>query len=175
MNNKGFTIIEMLVVIGVLGMLMTITMVFYGRAGERQITLFREQARVLNAVSRAKFLSIQTFVQRGEKIPCGYGIHFEEPKTFILFRDDSENCATADHKYSEVDSGKCDGECVEKSVLDNAVMFDSLKISDIVFIPPNPVVVITPEEDQAEIIIKTIDDKGRVSIKVNNFGQITTQ
>jgi prepilin-type N-terminal cleavage/methylation domain-containing protein len=168
MMNKGFTVIEMLVVISVIGLLLTTTMVFYGRAGERQIVLFREQAKILNILSRAKFLSIQTF-GKTEPIPCGYGVHFEEPQSVILFRDDAENCVQSDNRYSG------DTEKVESFILDRAAIFEPLPLSDVVFIPPNPRVVMTPEQDQAEIIIKTIDDKGRVSIKINNFGQISTQ
>lgn len=166
--NKGFTVIEMLVVISVIGLLLTTTMVFYGRTGERQIVLFREQTKILNILSRAKFLSVQTFGKM-EPVPCGYGVHFEEPQSVILFRDDAENCAQADNRYS------ADAEKVESFILDRAVVFESLPLSDVIFIPPNPTVVLTPEQDQATIVIKTTDDKAKVSIKINNFGQISTQ
>jgi prepilin-type N-terminal cleavage/methylation domain-containing protein len=168
MMNKGFTVIEMLVVISVVGLLLTTTMIFYGRAGERQIVLFREQAKILNILSRAKFLSIQTFGKM-EPVPCGYGVHFEEPQSVILFRDDAENCSQADRRYSG------EAEKVESFILDRAVIFEPLPLSDVVFIPPNPRVVMTPEQDQATLTIKTTDDKGRLSIKINNFGQISTQ
>lgn len=168
MGKDGFTIIEMLVVISVIGLLLTTTMVFYGRTGERQIVLFREQTKILNILSRAKFLSVQSF-GKTEPVPCGYGVHFEEPQSIILFKDDAEDCAQADSRYSG------DAEKVESFILDRAVVFESLPLSDVVFIPPNPTVVLNPEQDQATIVIKTTDGKGRVNIKINNFGQISTQ
>ncbi|MEK7193913.1 MAG: type II secretion system protein [Patescibacteria group bacterium] len=167
-KKSAFTVIEMLVVISVIGLLLTTTMVFYGRTGERQIVLFREQTKILNILSRAKFLSVQTFGKTGP-VPCGYGVHFEEPQSVILFHDDAEDCAQADRRYSG------DAEKVESFILDRAVVFESLPLSDVIFIPPNPTVVLTPEQDQATIVIKTTDDKGKVNIKINNFGQISTQ
>ena len=77
--NKGFTTIEMLVVIGVMALMSSVLMV-YGRTGERQINLFKEQARIISALSRAKYLSVSTFGKTD--VPCGYGVHFEAPRTF---------------------------------------------------------------------------------------------
>lgn len=163
--SKGFTTIEMLVVIGVMALMSSVLMV-YGRAGERQITLFKEQARIISALSRAKYLSIATFGKTG--VPCGYGVHFEAPRTFLIFKDlPSGDCSLADKKYSGAD------EIFEFFNLDSAVTFDQLTLSDVIFIPPSPSVVITPNQDQAAIIIKIINIESLAAIKINSAGQIS--
>lgn len=164
--NKGFTTIEMLVVIGVMALMSSVLMV-YGRTGERQINLFKEQARIISALSRAKYLSIATFGKTD--VPCGYGIHFEAPRTFLIFKDlaVSGDCSLADKKYSGA------GEIFESFELDSVIVFDQLTLSDIVFIPPSPSVVITPNQDQAVIIIKIINIESSAAIKINSAGQIS--
>ncbi len=161
----GFTIIEMLVIIGILSLL-SATLILYNRTGERQIILFKEQARVISIISRAKSFSIATFGQPG--VPCGYGVHFSAPRTFILFKDLAEDCQVTDKKYSD------SAEMVQSLELDSAVTFDNLTLTDIIFIPPDPSVFITPPQDQATIVIKTIDGASSAIIKVNNGGQIST-
>ncbi|MEK9168335.1 MAG: prepilin-type N-terminal cleavage/methylation domain-containing protein [Patescibacteria group bacterium] len=163
--NKGFTTIEMLVVIGVMALMSSVLMV-YGRTGERQINLFKEQARIISALSRAKYLSVSTFGKTD--VPCGYGVHFEAPRTFLIFKDlPSGNCSLADKKYSGA------GEIFESFGLDSVITFDQLTLSDIVFTPPGPSVVITPDQDQAAIIIKIINIESSAAIKINSAGQIS--
>ncbi|MBT9171371.1 MAG: hypothetical protein DDT18_01745 [Actinobacteria bacterium] len=163
---SAFTTIEMLVVIGVMALLSSILIV-YGRAGERQIILFKEQARIISALSRAKYLSVTTFGRT--EIPCGYGVHFEAPRTFIIFKDlaVSGGCSASDKKYSGV------SEIFESFNLDSAVVFGRLTLSDIVFIPPSPSVIITPNQDQATIVIKVVNIESSAAIKINSAGQIS--
>ncbi len=165
-NSWGFTIIEMLVVIAVLSLIST-SLLLYSRTGERQIILFREQSRIVGALSRAKSLSIATFGQVG--VPCGYGVHFETPKIFLIFKDLSSDCSAVDKVYSGTD------ELLESFELDQAVSFGNLTLTDIVFIPPDPKIVITPEQDESMINIKTISGNSSSTIKVTSAGQITTQ
>ena len=164
--NKGFTTIEMLVVIGIMALMSSVLMV-YGRTGERQIILFKEQARIISALSRVKYLTVATFGKTD--VPCGYGVHFEAPKIFLIFKDlaVSGDCSLSDKKYSGAD------EIFESFNLDSAVTFDQLTLSDIVFIPPNPSVVITPDQEQATIIVKVVNIESSAAIKINNAGQIS--
>ncbi len=155
-----------MVIIGILSLL-SATLILYSRTGERQINLFREQARVISVLSRAKSLSIATFGQTG--VPCGYGIHFEAPSTFLIFKDLAADCKASDRKYSGV------SEIHESFKLDSTVIFDSLNLSDIIFIPPDPRVIISPPQDEATIVIKTIDRSKSIIIKVTTAGQISTE
>lgn len=164
--STGFTIIEMLVVIAILSLIST-SLLLYSRTGERQIILFREQSRIVGTLSRAKSLSIATLGQVG--VPCSYGVHFETPKKFSIFKDLASDCNAADKVYSGID------ELLESFELDQAVNFGNLTLTDIVFIPPDPRIVITPEQDEAVINIKTISGNTSSTIKVTSAGQITTQ
>ncbi len=164
--DKGFTLIEVLVVVGILALL-SATLIIYSHTGERQIILFKEQARIVSTISQAKSLSIATFGQ--VNVPCGYGVHFSPPKNFLIFEDLANDCQDADKRWSG------ENETFESFQLDPAVVFENLSLTDIVFIPPNPSVVITPPQDQSTIIIKTVDGNSSTTIKVNNAGQISAQ
>ncbi len=175
MNNKnkikrflsltGFTMVEMLVILGILTVISS-TLIANIHIGERQIVLFREQAKVISALSKAKSSSVSTF--GGAGVPCGFGVYFEAPRTFIIFKDLAVNCQAADRKYSG------ETEIYESFQLDSGVAFDNLSLSDIVFIPPNPLVVITPLQDQATIIIKIVGGESSATVKINSGGQIST-
>ncbi len=164
--KRGFTTIELLVVISILSLLSAI-LIAYSRTGERQIILFREGAKVKEIISRAKFLSLAIYGE--SEVPCGYGVHFETSGSFIIFKDLAVNCASSDRRYS----GSV--EAYESFKLDPAILFDSLTLSDVVFIPPNPTVVITPVKDEAVVILKTIDGEGSIKITITSAGQISTE
>jgi hypothetical protein len=163
-SKRGFTIVEMLVIFAV-SVFLTSLLILYSRTGERQIILLREQAKIVNTVLRAKALAVQTFNQAADI--CGYGVHFEQ-KSFILFRDAAKDCSASDNRYSG------SGEDFQKFDLDPALKIQS-PISDILFIPPDPRVLLIPDQTEAVLTIAAEDEKSALKIKVNNAGQITTQ
>ena len=163
---RGFTIIEIVVILGIIALL-TSSLILYSRSGERQVILFREQSRIISALSRAKSLALATFGQ--PDVPCGYGVHFEARRTFLIFKDLSFDCATSDHRYS---GGE---EVVESFELSPVISFDALPITDVVFIPPDPTVILTPDQEQAIIFLKTTDGRGSAFIKLTSAGQISTR
>lgn len=165
-NEKGFTLVEILVVMAIIAVV-SASLILYSRTGERQIILFRDQAGIIAALSRAKSLSVATFGQAG--VPCGYGVHFEAPRKFLLFKDLASDCSAADHVYSGPN------ELFGSFELNQSLNFGNLTLTDIVFIPPNPKVVITPLGDEAIINIKTVDGGSSSTIKVTSAGQISTQ
>ena len=120
MKKNGFTLIELLVVIGILALLSSILIV-YSHTGEEYILFFREQARVVSAVFRAKNLSVSSYGGGS----CGYGIHFARSDEIIIFN----NLPV---------SGSCEedgpNEEIEKVILDSKV--EITDFPDILFIPP---------------------------------------
>jgi hypothetical protein len=174
--NKGFTTIEMLVIIGVLSLL-SATLLTYSRTGERQIVLVQEQARIIGWLYRAKSFAVATFGKN--EVPCGYGVHFEAPNTVIIFKEISPSsnpdCLDIDFVYSPSLGEKVEEFKINPNVklVDSDV--DGLK--DILFIPPDPIVVLDNNLLKTEALIKieTVDGKGERLIKVNNGGQITSQ
>lgn len=165
-DRGGFTLVELLVVIAVLTVLSAV-LIQYSRTGERQLVLFREQSKLVAALSQTKSLALTTFNQ--PDVPCGYGMHFSAPRSYILFRDDAADCASADGVYSGA------SEDVTVNELDLNVRFSSLPISDILFIPPDPRIIMTPAQSEATIILETIDGAASVVVRVNTAGQVTTQ
>lgn len=172
MDNKGFSITELLVVFAIISILSG-GMILYNRATERQIILFKEQIKIFSAIQKAKSLALGTF--SAEQAPCGYGVHFSESNSLIIFREISpsgnESCLDTDAVYTSSD------EVFEEISLDKVVKFSVLELNDIIFIPPDPTVIIDNDvfKDEALIKIKTSDNKGEKIIKVTNAGQITAQ
>ncbi|MFA5083926.1 MAG: prepilin-type N-terminal cleavage/methylation domain-containing protein [Candidatus Paceibacterota bacterium] len=169
MNNKGFTVIEMLVVISVM-VLLTSLLILYSRTGESQIILFRDQARLIAALNRAKFLSTQLY--SAPESPCGFGVYFSQAEnSFLIFRDSAANCSTSDNIYSGAD------ELFENYQLSPQVKFGDLTLTNIIFIPPDPETLIDNDPNKIEgiITLQNLNGSASLNVKVNNAGQITTQ
>ncbi|MDP3052941.1 MAG: prepilin-type N-terminal cleavage/methylation domain-containing protein [bacterium] len=169
MDNKGFTIIEMLVVISIM-VLLTSLLILYSRTGENQIILFRDQARLIAALNRAKSLSAQLF--SAPEPPCSFGVHFSQAENnFLIFRDLAADCQNSDNIYTGA------GELFEKYQLSPQVKFGDLTLTNIVFIPPDPKTLIDndPDKIEATITLQNLNGNASLKVKVNNAGQITTQ
>lgn len=161
--KRGFTLIEMMIVITISAVLMAMVL-FYGRGGEKQIILLTEQAKLVNTILRSKSLAVQTFNQ--PRRPCGYGVHFV-PNGYVLFKDLAEDCAMSDKKYSGPD------EEVENITLNKVVKFLPPPLLDILFIPPDPTVILIPPQSEAVLTIATLDETSSLKVKVTEAGQVT--
>ena len=173
--EKGFTLIELLIVSAIIALL-SAGLVFYSRGGERQIILLKEQNKIISSVVKAKFLALATFGDNSS--PCGYGVHFETPNKIIIFKEipaevDDTGCFSIDGVYTAANPN----EKQEEFLLDKTVKFGELQLGDIIFIPPDPLVVIDGNLLKTEALIKieTVDGKSVKIIKITNSGQITTQ
>lgn len=171
---SGFTLLELLMTMSIM-VFIAATLVIYSHIGEKQITLFKEQARVLNTLARARNLGITSFIKSDSSgpLPCGYGVHFEMPGTMVIFQDTATDpeCVLADHIYLGDESEK-----FESIVLSTDVSFDFLSLSDVVFVPPQPLVFITPQQDDALITLTTGgNDPVMASVKVSTANQISVQ
>lgn len=167
-SGAGFTLIEMLVVISIMTLLSSL-LILYSRTGENQIILFREQARVISILNRAKSLSVQIF--NAPEPPCAFGVHFSQAEnSFLVFRDLAADCHSSDNIYSGGDN------FFEKYKLDSQIKFGKVTLMDVVFIPPNPKTLIDndPNKNEASIILETLDAGASLKVKINNAGQITT-
>src|SRR3989344_5203230 len=132
-DRRGFTFIELLTVTVMIVVLSAIFLV-YGRVGESQLVLFKEQSRLISMIYRVKSLSVETYAD--PTIPCGYGILLAPPSQYRLFKDQAVNCSTANHSY-DVGDALLFGE--ELYTLDPRITFSvSPSVTDIVFTPPDP-------------------------------------
>lgn len=87
MNKKGFTLIEMLVVLAITALLSGLAIV-YTHVGQNQISLSIEESKVAQLILQAKELSIATYSTNSAT--CAYGVHFDlASSTYSLFEYNS--------------------------------------------------------------------------------------
>lgn len=167
LRQHGFTMVEILIVIGVLVVLSTLLLV-YGRVGESQIVLFKEQAQLLSVIYRAKALSIETFSDPSP--PCGFGVHFDLPGSYIIWADvpiPPLDCKDPNKSYVEgVDK------IHEHFKMDLRITFESLP-PDILFTPPNPKVWFSPPTLDDVVINLAAPNAAILGVTINSAGQIT--
>ena len=173
-KKRGFTIIEILVVFGIMVMLSGV-LILYSNSSKNLIALFREQAKVISIISKAKSFALQTYIENGSA--CGYGTHIDlEKNTIIFFRDLAEKCADSDNVYTPDANSS---EIMEQIALSDQVRLKSSTATDVLFIPPDPRVVITQGQDSSldkmDIILETADGNTQAKIRLNSSGQITVQ
>lgn len=176
MKQKGFTLIEVLVVLTVMSFLSGI-LIIYSRGGEQQVISFKEQARLVSGILRAKSLAIQTF-QTQEKV-CGYGIHFETSpyNKYVIFReikgvDPNNPCGANNRRYDL-------GEEFEPAVNlgDSGIKLDQATIGDVFFLPPDPKIYFDglPASGEAKITLMTGDGASSAVVLIGPGGQVSTQ
>ena len=171
-GDKAFTMLELLVVMGTIIVLSSFV-ITYSRTGERQIILFKEQTSLVSLLIKARSLSFGTFGEAD--VPCNYGVNFNQSGSVILFKEYSPSndpkCLDIDRVYSSGD------EKLEEFNLDSTVEFSELGLTNVIFIPPSPKVIIDNDENKFEALIKikTISEPNEKIIKITNAGQITTQ
>lgn len=173
MMNKGFTVIEMLITIGVLTILSGI-LILYSHSGESTSVLLREAAKITNDIDQAKNLAITTATfttSDGQQIhPCGYGVYFDQPANqYIIFADLSQDCQASSHLRDS--SGNGDAQTI---TLTKPLTFKSLDINQVFFLPPDPTVYFQPPAASEVQIILEAPNGANIGIKMNTNGQIST-
>lgn len=173
MKRGGFTILEMLVVIGITVLLSSLA-ISYNRSSGRQLSVFREEARMVNLVNRAKVLAMERFNEPpadGVSV-CGVGFRTENAKDFLLFQDfdASGNCDNSDYAYSGPD------EDIENFTLGDQIEFtgDAAAGLEVMFIPPHLRVTSTQAFPVSFQIVNTQGSES-VTVSVSAAGQVTIQ
>lgn len=124
---------ELLVVVTVI-ILLSGMVILYNRRSENTIALYRDQAKIVAVLNRAKGLAIQTFNEQGY-VPCGFGVHFEQSGKFFIFRDShSSDPGVCDAIYTKE---KGEEMTDETHILFSRVIFENVPF-DVVFKPPEP-------------------------------------
>ena len=182
-NNSGFTLIEMLVIISVTLVLSGI-LIGYSREAGKQLILVNNQAKLVSLIARAKSLSTATFLENalplnpGDPRICGYGVHADTGSGEIfIFRDLAVDCASGDNKFGSGDV-KLTGQLNVFELNLQATQFASdMTLHDIMFIPPDPTVIINGDASlrEAMISIEVKDGSSKSIVKINNAGRISTK
>jgi prepilin-type N-terminal cleavage/methylation domain-containing protein len=202
MAKRGFTLIEVLIVIAIISVLSTI-MLGYGRSSSQQILLAKLVNQTEAIISNARFNSIQTFFNDpGSKI-CAHGVRFDrdglEARVFQMkMKDVSQSCPKPgelddpedyyERAYNPTQSSELKTDYEVSGAL-NQLKFgseqtnvtlggDFEKFEYIVFIPPDPQVVIFVDENEnaqetGVLKIGVGDLRGKVT--VTKYGQIDFQ
>lgn len=173
---KGFTLVEMIVTLGILTAI-SLILLAYGHISENQLILFRDQAKIINTLLRAKSLAVQEFqaLDKG----CYFGAHFDQGGDYIIFKHYGDNCdpsAFSEFGFSDPAVSVRDEEII-RNKLDSKISFGPLDFDDVLFIPPEPAVRIIPDSSSATryITIKvTGNDNSSAKISINKAGQIST-
>lgn len=165
--KKGFTLVEVLVVLGVT-LILSSVLIVYSRASESQIILIREQAKVASSILRAKNLAMHAY--NSSATLCGYGVHFDGIGNYIIFRDLANDCSVSDNRYGA-------GEDFERNKIDQRIRFSQIGVSDVLFIPPDPTVLLDNDsyKDSGEIVLTSLRAGNSVKIKINSAGQVSTE
>ena len=185
-NNKGFTVVELIVTIGVIAVLAGYLIV-YNKNSQAQIILSLEQAKLVGALNIAKSLTLSTYIENFSS--CGYGVYINySNNSYEIFKyGQPPNCGViASSSLSSILSNSSYTK-IKTTNLPKEVVFDnsgSNKLDAIFFIPPDPKILIwrnsypTPitENDsnyEANIYLKTKDNSMSKTIKINVAGQIS--
>lgn len=186
-SKAGFTLIEMLVVLGVVGVLSSI-LIGYSRESSRNLVLSTAEAKALSLLSRAKFLTVETFFEQVDNPPvelriCGYGVHLNrENGELFIFQDrvSGTDCTTSDYLYFENSedtrlTSELDSLTINSTVL-KIGEYSGDELNDVVFIPPDPDVAINGETTTPEggFKVELLDGSNSFSISVNRAGQVKT-
>jgi len=179
-KQGGFTLIELMVVLSIITILTGI-LVGYSKQNSKYLLLSTTEARILSLVSRAKFLSIETFFQDlgGPGTPrktCAYGVHVDTSANEIFIFQDrvpSVSGCPATNKYEPgPNDARLTGE-LDVVKINPELMVLGGNLSDVVFIPPDPDVVINNSgAGEASIDITLVDGTGSFSVIVTNAGQV---
>lgn len=171
-KEKGFTLIEVLVVLGVT-ILLSSVIITYSSESREQILLGIEKAKLVQVISKAKSLSISTYNQ--PDVPCGYGVVINiEERTYQLFRHKTTPCASIRTEGIEFAPGDLDP--ADLFSLPQNIRFEKQNgaMEIVFFMPPDPVTLIWVDgerRDEGSIFLKTSKDEA--VIKVSGAGQIT--
>ncbi len=172
-NIKGFTIIELLVVLAIIIIITGI--VIFNIGSERQNSALLRSAQKLSLdLRRAQSFAFSSKTYRTIGVPCGWGLHFNgvNSTSYIIFADLASFTNCSDRDFIRASNGSED---FETANLESGISINSLSgnLSDVVFTPPDPVVVFTPGQISVSIILINKDGATR-TININKTGFISS-
>ncbi len=182
-SQGGFTLLEILVVVGIT-VVLTSMIAGYSREGGRQLALAATETKMLNLLSRAKFLSVETFFgggRSGDQRICAYGVRVDTSgQEMFIFQDLSSTpgclpdnpLGNNDGTYSGIGE-RLVGELNEVKLTNTILAFGETDLSEVIFIPPDPRTKINNSNiSEASIRVKIKEGSSQFVITVNNAGQI---
>ena len=201
--NKGFTILEITVVISIIGLLAAVILFNYQGEG-KQFALLRSAHQVAQKLRQAEEMAMSSQktpagcekVEEGVFPKGGYGIHFaidsENSENYYIYLfadcdgegdyDNSGNafyCEQGENGAKPYSSNSLN-EIIENITLEEGVRIKSLSpvsVLDITFTPPDPEVTIFNSDEPIATIVLCLKNNENIfrTVKVYKTGLINTE
>ncbi len=181
--RKGFTLIEILIVVAISGMLATIAL-GYSRSAQNQVALSVETAKIAQTILRAKDLTLATYAN----VPgtCGYGVLFDPANnnySLFAYTPGAPPCPGSPTALPSPCGTTCSlvNQSAWRTPLANGVRMTSQADSAtvIIFYPPAPQTFISRDDGAtfvnatSKVYLQTLDGSASTTVSVNPGGQIT--
>jgi prepilin-type N-terminal cleavage/methylation domain-containing protein len=185
-NNKGFSLIELMATIAILGLIAGITIAGY-RSGNKSSILKNAANKLQSDIRLAQNYTLGSYMffdGTDNIIPeRGWGVHFSMLNTsnssYIIFADNDSGAVDfqfdgSSEQYREISLAQ--GVIISDIFLNGISVSGSGGMADIVFDPPDPKAFFNgnPNVD-AEIILSDSATSQQYKISVNAFGLIETE
>ena len=168
-HEKGFTLIEILISIAIIGTLSSVVMVNIG-FGNRQQNLLRAAQLLALDIRRAQNLSLAPT----DSPTCVYGLNINSATRYFVYFDRDQTCANG-HRYV---AGSPSIAIIDNPgiTLKNSITIDAPFNQDIAFEAPEPITYINGAKDSAgfTITLRSPDNTTK-TVTVNRFGQVEIQ
>jgi prepilin-type N-terminal cleavage/methylation domain-containing protein len=179
-NNKGFTLIEILVSLSVIAILTVIFLANY-RGGRQGVDLNLVAQKVASDIRTAQNNSLGSVLYGGSLPAGGWGVHFDTAdKSYLLFADVNNNKVYDDNEALPTSGGLNFAFPADLTISD--ITGDSLSGNnshaklDVTFLPPNPTTRIywdqTASSGYAVITLKHKADYKTADVVINILGLI---
>ena len=177
-NQKGFTVLELIIVSAIMVMLLTLVTVNF-KGFDNKSVLDSESDKLFSVLRQAQIWSLTGHLQNGERY--SYGVYFEECSTtetcsYFLFTDlDGDKVYDLGEGYKQGEYKMIKGAYVSSLVIEGSTSIDELSV---VFEPPLGTIYFNGLEDydSADVILKHITYDAEQVIKVNRIsGQINIE
>ncbi len=165
MNKKGFTLVELLVVVGIIVILSSIILSDY-QTGRKQLSLQRSVHMLSQDLRRAEEMSMSATAYNcptGYKMK-GYGINLTAGQDFYWLKARCENTTTPGDYDDQTVGGKID--------LEEGVQILSATSSYVFFYPPDPEVVFEDSDPMEVTLCLKADATQAGTVQINKAGLI---
>lgn len=170
-KEKGFTIIELLVVIFIIGTMSSMVLAGY-RRGQHRYALSGDIQKLVANLRKAQNMAMSGTGVYGEY--CGYGIQFDYslyPTSYRLYADKALDCDSTNYMYDAGD------DIIETVNLSSRIQIQSASYNplDIFFLPPDPITFINGDASagrSASVTLEISGDDDAKTVTVSTAGLI---
>lgn len=164
-KEPGFTLIELIVVLAIVVIMASIIMIDYG-ANRLKLALLRSAQKLSLDLHRVETYSLTSKEFQASGVPDGWGVHFygANSTSYTIFADKNPGNDNIRDPNGTED--------LETLNFETGVKVSSA-VTDVVFIPPDPDVVINNNPALTSVSITLTNGSLTRTITINKFGAIT--